>query len=158
MFCISSSQAIFLPLFFSQNISCTSSVILTRTGLIPCILQGEKEERREGGRKLSSRAPQVVRQVILSLSTLFLTLLSPVACLGAGKECLSQLGLQKLRVEQRQLLRLHCVLSRAWSVPTSSLRSYSTSISNCTPSLSWCCPASNHTMAGSQIHPAVQKR
>lgn len=157
MLCISSSQAIFLPLFFSQNILCTSSVILTSTGLIPCILQGEKEGR-QGGRKLSSRAPQVVWQVILSLSTLFLTLLSPVACLGAGNECLSQLGLQKSRVEQRQLLRLHCVLSRAWSVPTSSLRSYSTSISNCTPSLSWCCPASNHTMAGSQIHPAVQKR
>lgn len=157
MLCISSSQAIFLPLFFSQNILCTSSVILTSTGLIPCILQGEKEGR-QGGRKLSSRAPQVVWQVILSLSTLFLTLPSPVACLGAGNECLSQLGLQKPRVEQRQLLRLHCVLSRAWSVPTSSLRNYSTSISNCTPSLSWCCPASNHTMAGSQIHPAVQKR
>lgn len=137
MFCISSSQTILLPSFFSQNILCTFPAILTRTGLIPRIMQGQEEIKKKE-RRLSSRAPQVLQQIILSQhSTLHLP--SPVACLGAGNECLSQPGLQKLGVEQRQFLRLHCTLTRALSVPTSSLRNSSAHSSSCRPSLAWCC-------------------
>ncbi|KAI1237284.1 hypothetical protein IHE44_0014546 [Lamprotornis superbus] len=101
---------------YNVNILRISPVILTSTGLISCILQG--------GKKLSSRAPQVVQQVIFSLSTQLLTLSSPVACLEGGNECLSQPGLQKLRVEQRQLLRLHQQLQTLLGLALCSLKTH----------------------------------